>query len=149
MDAENCGGGIATISGAANFYRNINSRLWLNLRLVAIQSWHNRDHLLLSQNPGGVPMKHYKTALLAGAFALATTVAFAQVGAGGSTSGGASVGASPGSASGSTNTNAGANVNGSGANANVGASSSEQMKTKRNQTTGSGAAGGNIQLDTK
>ena len=98
-------------------------------------------------------MKQIKTALLAGAFALATTVAFAQVGVGtgSSTRGGATIGGSSGGTSGSTdlNTNAGSNVNGSGANAGVGASNSDQMKTRKNQTTGNGSANGNIQLDTK
>ncbi len=102
-------------------------------------------------------MKHLKTVMLAGAVAFAATTAFAQigVGAGGSTSGGASIGAGSGGASGSGGLNAGAsggaNVGGTKAGVDADAQSKSNLKMKKNQTTGSGAVGGNVKgtIDSK
>ena len=102
-------------------------------------------------------MKQLKIAMLAGALAFATTSAFAQVNVGGSTgtSGGAAIGTGSGGTSGSTqlNSGAGADVKAGGvkAGAGVNASGNANTKMKKNQTTGSGAAGasGNMKLDTK
>jgi hypothetical protein len=95
-------------------------------------------------------MKRLKIALLAGALAFATTGAFAQVNVGGNA--GASSGTSVGTGSGTnsnTQLNSGANVNAGGAKAGVDASGSANTKMKKNQTTGSGAAGasGTMKLD--
>ena len=94
-------------------------------------------------------MKQFKTALLASAFALATTVAFAQVGVG--ASGSAGTGANVGGTSGSTQLNSGADVNAGGnkAGADINASDSTTMKKNKTQTTGSGSAGANGTLNTK
>jgi hypothetical protein len=96
-----------------------------------------------------LPMKQFKTALLASAFALASTLAFAQAGVG--ASGNAGTGANMGASSGSTQLNSGANVKASGnkANVDVNASDSTTIKKNKNQTTGSGAAGVNGTVNTK
>ncbi|WP_137044965.1 hypothetical protein [Pseudolabrys sp. FHR47] len=88
-------------------------------------------------------MKKLSTALLAGAFALTTATAFAQVGvnAGTSTSGGAAVSGTKGSGSLGTSTDAGANVGGTKANVGVDASGNAAAKKRGTTTTGSGAAG--------
>jgi hypothetical protein len=88
-------------------------------------------------------IKLLKTALLASAFALATTVAFAQVGVG--ASGSAGTGANVGGTNGSTQLNSGANVNAGGNKAGVDANASDSTSLKKNrmqnQTTGSGSSG--------
>ena len=95
-------------------------------------------------------MKHLKTVMLAGALAFATTTVFAQigVGAGGKTSGGASIGAGSGGAGSSGGLNAGASggadIGGSKAGVDVDAQGNSNLKMKKNQTTGSGAVGGNV-----
>lgn len=102
-------------------------------------------------------MKPFKTVMLACALAFATTTAFAQigVGAGGNTSGDAKIGAGSSGVSGSTGLNAGAsggaNVGGVKAGVNADAQSKGDLKMKKNQTTGSGAAGGNVKgtIDSK
>ena len=98
-------------------------------------------------------MKQMKIALLAGALALATTTAFAQVSIGGSsnTTGGAAIKTGPGGASGATDLNSGARggVGAGGANVGVDAAGSGQLKAKKNQTTGSGSASGNMKLNTR
>lgn len=95
-------------------------------------------------------MKAFKTALLASAFALATTVSFAQVGAnvGAGTSGGAAVGVGNSGTSGATKlkSSAGTNANVGGTRAKVGADASGNtaVKKKNRTTTGSGSAGAAI-----
>ena len=95
-------------------------------------------------------MKAIKTALLASAFALATTVSFAQVGAnvGAGTSGGAAVGVGNSGTSGATNMNSGtganANVGGTRAKVRADASGNTAVKKKNRTTTGSGGAGATV-----
>ena len=91
-------------------------------------------------------MKLIKTALLASAFALATTVGFAQVklDSDAATKGGASIGAGNSGLSGSGNVDANtdANVKAGGAEAEADA----KMDKDEKSTTGSGAFDGNGNL---
>jgi hypothetical protein len=91
-------------------------------------------------------MKNVKTALLAGAFAVATTTAFAQGTAptSGSAGAGANVGANPNNLSGTADTKTKAHVGG----VKTGADTNAKVKS---QTTGSGAASGNAKgmIDSK
>ena len=89
-------------------------------------------------------MKPIQTALLASAFALATSVAIAQVGVGASTgaSGGAALGTGSAGTSSSTQLNTGANGNVGGAKANIGSDASGNATLKKHKTTtGSGSLG--------
>ena len=90
-------------------------------------------------------MKLVKSALLAGAFALATSVSFAQVGVGVGTgaAGSATVGTGNSGTSGSTNlnSNTGVNAKAGGTHAKVGSDASGHATMKKNRTTtGSGGA---------
>lgn len=91
-------------------------------------------------------MKRFKTALLAAAFALATTVSFAQVGVGTGATGGAAVGTGNSGTGGATNmkSNTGVNANIGGAKAGADASGNTAIKKKSGTTTGSGAAGTSV-----
>ena len=82
-------------------------------------------------------MKQFKTALLAGAFALATTVSFAQVGVSAGT--GATGGANVGTGNAGTQMNSNAKVGGT--NAKVGADASGNTAAKKKSTTTTGSAG--------
>jgi hypothetical protein len=83
------------------------------------------------------PMKNFKTALLAGAFALASTMAFAQVTA--PTSGSAGTGANIGASTKDPNTKANANTNTKVQAGGVKAGADTSVK---GGTTGSGASVG-------
>lgn len=91
-------------------------------------------------------MKQFKTALLAGAFALATTVSFAQVGVGAGTgaTGGVNIGSGNAGTNMKSNTVVNANVGGTSAKVGADASGNAAVKKKSTTTTGSGAAGAKV-----
>jgi hypothetical protein len=85
-------------------------------------------------------MKPFKTALLATAFTLATTMAFAQTGASGSGNAGATVGGTSDYNQFSTGADINARGNKAGADINTSGSTTLKRNKMRNQTTGSGSA---------
>ncbi len=84
-------------------------------------------------------MKPFKTALLATAFALATTVAFAQTGVG--ASGNGSLGTTTGPTRAQPQAGADVNVNAAGHKAKVDANAADKAKINEGKTSGTVGAG--------
>jgi hypothetical protein len=98
-------------------------------------------------------MKLVKTAMLASAFALATTLAFAQVSVGGSTGAGVNAGSSSQGGSANVNSSTNGNVKAGGVNAHAttgtGVSGDTRSKKHNRRIDGSASDRSKIQLDTK
>jgi len=109
--------------------------------VVTDAPWSNRGAIVIFELVAEkeVPMTQIKTALLATAFALATTAAFAQAEppVSGSAGAGATVGATPGTAGVSTN----GKMRVRGGETNINASDNTMIKKNKAETTGSGSVG--------